>query len=194
MTTNEKSLQDIDQQISRVAPAQLELYTAAQGLKAMFTTIAAPALDHLLWQAQDNHCDPEAYAHQMEALWIRGGGQDVDKLARVHCALAAVEAADGFAAAAAILGPLCARRAELRALVASEAAELAKAQEEAAETHRLAIERATAAAANCPEVRAAAERLAALSNPPQEPAPPPPLVRGKIKLPSPAEEMTADMH
>jgi hypothetical protein len=193
MTTNEKSLQDIDQQISRVAPAQIELYTAAQGLKAMFSTIAAPALDHLLWQAQDNHCDPEAYAHKMEALWIRGGGRDVDKLVRVHCALAAVEAADGYAEAAAILEPLCARRAELRALVAAEAAALAQALSDAEEAHAAAIARATEAAANDPAVRLAAERVAALSNP-QAPAPTPPLTRGKIKLPCPAEEMTADLH
>jgi hypothetical protein len=178
-TSNEKALQQVENQIHS-APAELRwLFVAKLGLADMLAAAEAAALAHILWQAQNAQVFGRDCAERLESLWHRGGGGEVQTLAKIHAGQAAIERHASHAEAARVFEPLFSERARLLAAIAAETAAHSAAVAAAEESHRQALARAAAAAASDPQVLKAAADLARLTT---EPAPPAPAFRGRVKI------------
>ncbi|MCX6880713.1 MAG: hypothetical protein NTW21_43940 [Verrucomicrobia bacterium] len=183
MTQNEQKLESVTNQIQATDPRARALYTALLGLLHMKAKVELEATTSLEWQTSNHvspQCSPIDAANHFEYFWARGGGNELVQLAKLHAALATLEAMPECQAAREHLAPLVAERDRLAEAIRAEAAAIAAARSAAEAAHQAAVERAQAAAAADPQVLEARRKLAAFESQPEAP---PPLVRGRQRLP-----------
>jgi hypothetical protein len=192
--TTEQQRDDMSRRIAAVDSQALAVYTAHVGLAHHRAKAEAAARVELLWQSGQGIIPPADAAASGDKFsgFFRDGGRDTRTLAVIVAGIVAVENAPGFAEAMTLITPMVAERDRLAALAISEERAHRAAHAAALDAERDALARATANMETDPGVIAARAALAKFH--PQAETPPVALVRGKIKVPCPAEEMAADMH
>ena len=179
--SNESKLLEIIGQIHAIDTEHGGLYSASLAVEGVRSRLETAGLASLQWQAMQMHprCDAAVGGQILESWFTRGGGRDLETLARLDAAAAALGRHPGMQAAIAALQPLVDERDRLTAQIAADKLALDLAHDAAIRAHAEAVARAEAAAANDPHVIAAAAALAALTAKPEPPAPP---FRGRVQV------------
>jgi len=178
-TTTEQLRDDLSRKISAVDPRLLSIYTAHAGLTHLQREAQGPALAELLWQSCQGIvpvADAAASSSKFGGFFVQGGSETF-KLTKIETAISCIESAPDFQEAMALVSPLVAERDRLTAQIESEHRAHMEAVGAAEEAHRAAVAKAMAQAEADPQVLTARARLAELENPP-------PLIRGRQKLPA----------
>ena len=193
VTPNEIALHAVAQKIVNCPQEALHLFNAYHAVRSIRQKFAADAAQTFIWQAANDvsKLTPWAAHGKIDAQFHNGHHAELAKFAAIDSGLRALEAEPGLAAALALLAPLHAERERLQVLVLKERQARAVAHQAVIDAEKLAVERAHAAAANDPELRAAQARLASFDAPAAPPAPAP-LVRGRVKLAT--DPLEGDMH
>jgi hypothetical protein len=162
---NEQKLLELTAKIHAADSQHGNLYSAKLALGAIRTKIESVAVASLAWQAEQfsPRCDAAAGGDHLETWFNRNGGQDLSRLAMLDAAERALQNHPGMQSATDALQPLVAERDRLQALIESDKAALAAAEDAAIQALAIAKERAALAAENDPQVRAAQAALAALT-------------------------------
>jgi hypothetical protein len=179
---NDRKLLDLTAKIHQLDSEHENLYTAKISVESARATLEANGLASVLWLAGNVHPrgDAGAGADEINSWFARGGGQDLEKLARLDAASAALSRHARMASAIATLEPLCAERDALVAAIAAEKLEIETAQAAAQEARRLATEKALASVESDPALVAAEKALERFNGGPG--AADMPLTRGKIEI------------
>jgi hypothetical protein len=178
--SNQSKLLDLKNKIHSADPELFAIFNAASGLEAMRAPAEKAACDHVLWQGANSPVNAAQVAENLESLWLRGGGNEILALTKIHAATAALEKHPRFTEAMEFFKPLIAERDRLEAAILSDAADLVVATEAAETAHREALAKAAEAAENDPEVVKAREALARLTEP--KTAEPVKLIRGRQSI------------
>ena len=179
--TTEQLRDDMNRRIATVDARLLSIYTAHVGLTKLRVVAEAEALTEVLWQSCQGVIPPGDGTASFEKfhIFFHNSPPPTSYFSKVLASITALENADGYAEAMSLVGPLVKKRDRLTDQLAAEHLAHMQAVQDAADAHAAAMDKAKAAADNDPAVIAAKERLERLENPP-------PLVRGKIKLPAEA--------
>lgn len=178
---NERKLLEIIGQIHATDCQHGGLYSASLAVEGVRAKLETAGIASLQWQVgnQSRRCDSAVGAEVLETWFNGGGGKELETLARLDAAAAALARHPGMETARAALQPLVDERDRLQAQIEADKDALDRAHDAAIRAHAEAVARAEAAAANDPAVIAAAAALAALT---AKPEPPPAPFRGKVTV------------
>ena len=161
MTSNETKLAAVLTELHATAPETLHLYSAYSGCKAAVSRLEAAAVLELTYQG--GHCFPMADSDAAESRitgWLAGGGgRNCQTLASINAGILAMENDVRLAPALALIAPLVAEIARLRAVIAAEAQEVAQRLQDLTDAEAAATAAAMAKAHSSAPVQAARKAL-----------------------------------